>query len=373
MDTAARAQRFLALASLAARIYGGYKAITFRERYLGLRKADAIRSKHHAWCARRIYRAAVGLQGLLIKFGQIVGSRPDLVPEEYIVILSRLQDQVPSHPYTTIQRILRQEIGRPVAEVFAEFERERIASASLTQVHRARLHDGRLVAVKVQYPGIRAIVDADLHNLAFLLRALNRLETDLNFMPLIEELGQNVPLELDFINEGHNAEAIGHNFEGDDDILVPKIIWEYTSRRVLTMEFLDGIKITEVGAMQAAGIDVQAVAQLITETYGRQVFHHGLFHADPHPGNLFVIPGPRLIFLDFGLCRRMDDDFRLGYARLPDRSSPNEVGEMVEAFRALGFRSRSDDDPTPFLAWVRPSYKLLSPAVPTRTPNWWRR
>ncbi|MFQ6019254.1 MAG: ABC1 kinase family protein [Dehalococcoidia bacterium] len=349
MDSLERTQRFLAVGSLAAHIYLGYKAISFRQRYLGLGDAAARRSAHHTWCARRIYRLAVRLQGLLIKFGQILGSRPDLIPEEYIVVLSRLQDQVPPRPYPIMERVLASELGRPVAEMFPEFERRPIASASLAQVHRARLPDGRLVAVKVQYPDIEETVRLDLHNIGFLLRLLNRLESGLNFAPLIEELSQNVPLELDFINEAHNAEAIARNFDGRPEIIVPKIVWEHTTRRVLTMEYLDGIKITDVAVLAAAGIDAQAVAQLVTDAYCEQIFVHGMFHADPHPGNLFVLPGPRLVLLDFGLCRRLDEGFRRGYARLAGATLVNEGSAMVEAFRALGFRTRSDD-PAAFLA-----------------------
>lgn len=343
MDSFDRTDRFLAVASLAARIYLGYKAISLRQRYLGLRDAQARRARHHSWCALQIYRTAIRLQGLLIKFGQILGSRPDLLPEEYISVLSRLQDQVPPRPYADMERVLVRQLGRPVSDVFVELDREPIASASLAQVHRARLHDGRLVAVKIQYPGIEEIVRSDLHNIRFLLRALNRLESGLNFTPLIEELSDNIPTELDFIHEGRNAEAIARNFDGRHDIIVPRIVWEYTRRRVLVMELLEGIKITDVGAMRAAAIDVQAVAQLVTEAYCQQIFLHGLFHADPHPGNLFVTAGPKLIMLDFGLCRRLDGEARMGFACLAHALLTGEAQEMVQAFRALGFRTRSPD------------------------------
>ena len=362
MDSSDRAQRFLAVAWLAAGIYSGYKAIAFRQRYLGLDDGQALRSAHHTWCARQIYRTAVRLEGLFIKFGQILGSRPDLIPEEYIVVLSRLQDQVPPKPFPIMEGVLVAELGRPVEAIFAELERRPIASASLAQVHRGRLHDGRTVAVKIQYPGIEEIVRSDLGSIGFLLRVLNRLEGYLNFAPLIEELRQNVPLELDFINEGRNAEAIARNFDGRQEIVVPKIMWEYTTRRVLTMELLDGIKITDIAALREAGIDVQAVAQLVTDAYCEQIFLHGVFHADPHPGNLLVLPGPRLILLDFGLCRRLADQSRSGYARLTKAVLRHEGGEMVEAFRALGFRTHSQD-PASFLALGR---AFIDSAMPGR-------
>jgi len=343
-----RIQRFAAVGVLAARIYLGYKAISVRERYLGLRAAEVKRSAYHRRSAAQAYRLAVKLKGLMIKAGQIIASRADLVPEEYVLVLSRLLDEVPPKPYPVMERMLVEELKRPVNEVFAEFDRQPIAAASLAQVHKARLKDGRLVAVKIQYPGIWDIVQTDLRTLRFLLSLATRMERGLNFRPIQDELSDSIPKELDFINEGRNMEAIAANFAGRPNIIVPEVIWKHTTRRVLTMEFLDGIKITDVAAMEAAGIDVQAVAQLVIDTFCEQIFLHGIFHADPHPGNLFVQPGPRLVLLDFGQCRRLSDPFRLGFAHLAEAILNGNPGEIPAAFRALGFQTR-DADPAPLL------------------------
>ena len=355
MNAGERVRRFLAVSSLAARIYFGYKAITVRERRLNLPadEADSRRRAQHAWSAQEIYDLAVRQQGLLIKFGQIVGSRPDLIPDEYVSALSRLQDQVPARPFPVIERQVVRELRRPLHDVFSQFDREPIASASLAQVHRATLKDGRTVAVKVQYPGIWDIVRTDLDSIRFLLRILAVLERNLDFGPIIEEVSRNVPLELDFINEGHNAELIAANFGSRRDIIVPRIHWAYTTRRVLVMELLEGIKITDVDSLEGAGIDLQAVSQLVTDAYCEQLFLHGVFHADPHPGNLFVRPGPQLVMLDFGLCRKLDDQFRLGYAKLVNAMITGNAPEMVQAFRELGFRVKHANDPMPFLAMGR--------------------
>jgi len=351
MDSRERLRRFVAVSTLAGRIYLGYKAITVRQRRfnLGDEEAAAARRAHHAWSAHQIYDLAVRQQGLLIKFGQIVGSRPDLIPDEYVDALSRLQDQVPPRPFPVIERQVTRELGRPLADVFAAFETEPIAAASLAQVHRATLKDGRTVAVKVQYPGIWEVVQTDLDGIRFLLRILAALERNLDFGPIIQEVIRTVPQELDFINEGHNAELIAANFASRADIVVPLIYWEYTTRRVLVMEYLEGIKITDVDALQDAGIDLQAVSQLVTDAYCEQLFLHGMFHADPHPGNLFVRPGPQLAMLDFGLCRKLDDQFRLGYAKLVNAMITANATEMVQAFRDLGFRTKRAEDPTPYL------------------------
>jgi len=363
-----RLERFAAVSVLAARVYLGYKAIGVRERYLGLRDGEAKRSAHHRRCALQAYRLAVNLQGLMIKIGQIIASRADLIPEEYIVVLSRLLDEVPPKPYRVMERVLVQELKRPVEEVFAEFDREPIAAASLAQVHKARLKDGRLVAVKIQYPGVREIVQTDLRSIRFLLSLATRLERGLNFAPIMDELSESIPKELDFVNEGCNAEAIAANFAHRSDVIVPDIIWDYSTPRVLTMEFLDGIRIIDVAGMEAADIDVQAVAQLVIDVYCEQMFLHGIFHADPHPGNLFVQPGPNLVLLDFGQCRRVPDWFRLGFARLAEAVLGGHQSEVPDAFRALGFSTR-DGDPTPLLLLGKAFLGITAPGRPYVDPE----
>jgi predicted unusual protein kinase regulating ubiquinone biosynthesis (AarF/ABC1/UbiB family) len=371
MNTRDRIRRFLAVSSLAARVYMGYKAITLRERRLGLGadEAEVRRRAHHAWSAHQLYDLAIRQQGLLIKFGQILGSRPDLIPDEYVATLSRLQDQIPPRPFSIIKGEITRELGRPLKEVFTQFDRKPIAAASLAQVHKATLKDGRTVAVKVQYPGIREVIQTDLDSIRFLLRILAALERNLDLSPIVEEISRNVPLELDFINEGRNAELIADNFGPGSDIIIPSIHWEYTTRRVLVMEFLEGIKITDVDALRAAGIDLQAISRLVTGAYCEQLFLHGMFHADPHPGNLFVRPGPKLVMLDFGLCRKMDDEFRLGYAKLVNAMITSNAGEMVRAFHDLGFRVKRAGDPTTYLAMGRAFMESSAPGRAYADPD----
>ena len=345
IDSAPRSRvvRFLRTGSTLARVFLGYKVITLGERFRGHDWAEAKRLRHHARSAQRVYDTALALEGLLIKTGQFLGARPDVLPEEYVAVLSHLHDEVPPDPFPVIREVIEAELGCALEDVFAEFAEEPIAAASLAQVHRARLHDGRAAAVKVQYPGIRDIVQIDLANLGFFIGVLNRIDRSIDYSFVADELRANIPKELDFVNEGRNAERMAADFADDPDVLVPAIYWEHTTERVLTMEYMDGIKITDVEALREADIDTRAVARLLSKCYARQVLELGFFHADPHPGNLFVRPGPQLVFVDFGQAKELTADFRRSFAMFTKAILDSEDDTMGEALRSLGFRTKQDD------------------------------
>jgi ubiquinone biosynthesis protein len=191
----------------------------------------------------------------------------------------------------------------------------------------------------VQYPDIATLVDLDMRNVAFFVEWLARLEPRFDFRFVIKELRRYIPLELDFVYEAKNAEMVGKNFanRGDSDVLVPRIYWDYTTPRLLVMEFMDGIKVTDVEALQKAGINTRAVAQKLTDAYLQQILLDGLFHADPHPGNLLVQPGPRLVFLDFGLTKDLPPEFPAEMARLMTAIVLQDADAIVASFRRLGF------------------------------------
>jgi predicted unusual protein kinase regulating ubiquinone biosynthesis (AarF/ABC1/UbiB family) len=193
--------------------------------------------------------------------------------------------------------------------------------------------------VKVQYPDIAALVELDMHNVTFFVEWLARLEPRFDFRFVVKELRRYIPRELDFVHEGKNAELVGKNFadRGNGDVVVPRIYWEYTTPRLLVMEFMDGIKVTEVEALRRAGIDTRAVAQKLTEAYLQQILLDGLFHADPHPGNLLVQPGPRVVFLDFGLTKDLPPEFPAEMARLMTAIVMQDAEAIVASFRRLGF------------------------------------
>ncbi|HEY7269365.1 MAG TPA: AarF/UbiB family protein [Dehalococcoidia bacterium] len=339
-----RIGRFLVEGITLARVFLGYKRITLMQKLRGFAWAERQRHKHHAWGANLIYNAAITNQGLLIKTGQFLSSRPDVLPDEYVEVLSKLQDALPPEPFDVIRGVVERELGRPLEAVFASFDPEPIAAASLAQVHRAVLRDGRVVAVKVQYPNIERLVDADLKNIAIFVRVLNQLDKTADFRFIAEEMANMIPRELDFINEGRNAEAIAANFKGVEDVGVPAIYWEYSTRRVLTMEFIEGIKVTDVQALRAAGIDTGDVAKLIIVAFAEMMLHHGLFHADPHPGNLLVAPGPRLVMVDFGQVKQISPAFRVVFGQMTRALLQDNDAALGQTFRDIGFRMKQDTD-----------------------------
>src|SRR5216110_1399629 len=215
-------RRFSALAALVARIYGGYKLIQLSRGFAAARGEGARLARHHRRSAERAYRLATRLEGLPIKVCQFLGSRADILPAEYVEVLSQLQDRVPPRRLATFLPLLRRELGRPVEAAFAELDPAPLASASLAQVHRGRLRDGREVAVKMQYPDIERVVRVDLRSFAVLIGVLARLERD-------------------FVHEADNAERMAAHLSGRADILVPAIVRELSTRRVLVMEYALGV------------------------------------------------------------------------------------------------------------------------------------
>lgn len=333
-----RLWRFLTVMSLAVRIYVGYKSIQLWSRYVTNATADERYRRQDLRAARALYRTAVKLEGLLIKACQFIATRADILPDEWVETLSVLHDRVPARSFEMIRTQIESELGRPLEEIFPFFDQQPIASASLAQVHEARLRDGRRCAVKVQYPGIEARVDADLRNLMLVLRILAWLESDFDFRVVAREMLKYVPMELDFVNEGRNCERIGANFAARGDVLVPRVYWQFSSRRVLTMEFMEGVKIT---GLERTEIDRHQVAQTLVEVYCAQILRDGFFQADPHPGNILVQPGPKLVLLDFGLAKDFPPAFREGMVRLTLAILTSDQQGIVKAFAELGFITRN--------------------------------
>lgn len=239
-----------------------------------------------------------------IKVGQLFSTRADLFPTEFVEELSKLQDRVPAFDYTQVESIIQEELGKPIPELYRSFDPIPIAAASLGQVHRAQLHSGEEVVVKVQRPGLRRLFEIDLQILKGIARYFQKHPDwgrGRDWLGIYEECCRILWLEIDYLNEGRNADTFRRNFRGESWVKVPRIYWRYASPRVLTLQYLPGIKISHYEALEAAGLDRKLLAQLGARAYLRQLLNDGFFHADPHPGNIAVSADGSLIFYDFGM------------------------------------------------------------------------
>lgn len=256
----------------------------------------------------RMRRAIEALGPTFIKFGQILASRPDLLSPAWTEELQKLHSQVPPVPWEQIRGQLEQDLGGPATEIFAEFNTAPLASASIAQVYRARLHSGEDVIVKVVRPNLRKIIEADLRLMAHGARIVESEWPDMaRYQPReqMRHLADGLNGELDLLNEARNCEQLAQIFEGRDDIVFPRIHWEYCSERVLVQDFIHGIPPNDDAALAAAGIDKKLLAQKGTDAFLQMALIEGQFHADPHPGNMLAMSGNRIGFIDFGIIGRL--------------------------------------------------------------------
>jgi predicted unusual protein kinase regulating ubiquinone biosynthesis (AarF/ABC1/UbiB family) len=249
-----------------------------------------------------------------IKIGQALSTRPDLVPPIYLEELTKLQDQLPPFPNEIAYQFIREELGAPPEDVYAELSAQPIAAASLGQVYKGKLKTGEEVAVKVQRPDLRERITIDLYILrniaAWVQKKVKRVRSDL--VGILDELGDRIFEEMDYIHEGENAEKFFDLYGHIKDIYIPKIYWEYTNRRVLTMEWINGTKLTQTAEISAQGIDARYLIEVGVQCSLRQLLEHGFFHADPHPGNLLATPDGKLAYLDFGMMSEIKPPQRYG-------------------------------------------------------------
>lgn len=248
-----------------------------------------------------------------IKLGQILSTRPDLLPEPYRLELAKLQDAAPPVPSSVIADLISCELGDAPSEIFASFEPQPLASASLGQAHAATLPDGTDVVVKVRRPNVVETIEQDLEILRNLaVRASRRWEAaaDYDLPGIAEEFARTLRAELDYLQEARNAERFATNFAADEGIHVPRVFWDTTTSRVLTLERITGIKVSDLAGLDAAGIDRPALAVRAAQATAKMIFEDGFFHADPHPGNLFIEPGGRIGLIDFGMVGEVDPQRR---------------------------------------------------------------
>src|SRR5215510_7881766 len=271
-------------------LYQLFVFIYHRGWFLG--KKDESEEKHLQWQAEWISRRLLKLGPTFIKIGQAVSTRADLLPLAYVKELSKLQDSVPPFPHDEAMRIIERELGKPPSELFAEIDAQPVAAASLGQVYRARLHSGETVAVKIQRPRLEDVINFDLAVLRGIARFMSRfpkLVRGVDWEGTLNEFASTIFEEMDYVQEGHNAETFRDHFKGWREVYVPVIHWSHVSPRVLTMEFIDGTKVLDIQTLTERGINLLDVVKLIVRTYLKQFFEDGFFHADPHPGNLRVM------------------------------------------------------------------------------------
>lgn len=326
---------------------------------LGFRSySQRSRSRRLKSIAVRFRALATEMGGLMIKVGQFLSTRVDVLPEEITKELANLQDEVSPEKFVDIQQLAEAEIGGSLDNFFADFDRNPLAAASLGQVHKAHLHipeNGFTeVVVKVQRPNIEKIISTDLSALRTVGKWIKKyppIAKRANIPALLDEFAKITYEEIDYLAEGKNAETFAANFSNRPGVRVPKVVWSHTTRRVLTLEDVQAIKITDYDVISAAGISRSEVAQRLFETYLKQIFEDGFFHADPHPGNLFIEPIPTentegptetidnswtLNFVDFGMVGRVPQNVRAGLREMAMGVGTQNSSRLVKSYQMLG-------------------------------------
>lgn len=300
-------------------------------------------ARAHRKNAEDIFRLCAELRGGVLKVGQLISTRGDLLPPEYVEVLAQLQDRAPALPEELAIAALEAELGAPIGELFARFDPEPIAAASLAQVHAAELEDGRRVAVKLMLPGIEDVVRADLAALSHLAGALAAdVFPGIGVSRIAAELAAAIDSELDYTREAAQLERFAEIAAGDDRWRVPAVIAERSARRVLTMERIDGASLgAHLGS--ADSDEVERLIGLLVELTAAQFLRHGVVHGDPHPGNFLVEASGRLAVLDFGCVLELDGAERDAYRRLMIAVLARDRDAMLAALESAGFRAGSDD------------------------------
>ncbi len=289
--------------------------------------------------AERLPLVLAELGPTFIKLGQVLSTRPDLLPPNYLAQMERLQDQVPPVAYEKIKQVIETNLNRPLEEIFAAISETPIAAASIGQVHKATLLSGEQVVIKVQRPGVKRIVEVDLEILADLAEFLEAHTEWGKFYHLEQlqmEFARSIREELDYMIEARNCNRIQKNFQEVNEVKIPQIYWDYSSSNVLVIEYLEGIKISNSTALETAGIDRQKIGKRVTDAFLKQLLIDGFFHADLHPGNIMIAPTEQIIFLDFGMMGRLDEWMRDQLGSLTVCIIRRDIDGVLRIFASMG-------------------------------------
>jgi ubiquinone biosynthesis protein len=280
-----------------------------------------------------------------VKFGQLLSTRPDIVPPDIIAELRSLQDDVRPFPYADVERTIREELGQPVERLFTEFDVEPLAAASIGQVHRATLPNGRRVVVKVQRPNAPRQIEADLSLMYQAARLAKERIRALDFIDaneIVDEFGRSIRQELDYRLEARNADAFHKDFAGHPHVSVPRVYWTYTRSRVLTLEYLDGVQLADLDVEHWSLDQRRRLAYLITESWMTMIFRNGFFHGDPHPANILILSPDRIGLVDFGLTGKLTDDDMTKLTRLFIDAAAENIDQLPKRLSDLGVRYPKD-------------------------------
>lgn len=331
----------------------------------GIKVARKKMSVRHRKRAIQLRTTAIELGGLLIKLGQFFSARADVMPEEYLQELAKLQDSVPPVDFEAIKKVIEDSFGQPLDDVFPVFEKEPEAAASLAQVHYATLTNGEEVAVKVQRPYIEELCDVDLATFSFLMEGVERFTSwgkRVDVPGLVNEFKRTLGDELDFLREASYAQRFRANFEGNKDIVIPATYPEYTNERVVTLEKINGIKISDYQSLEKSGFNRTEIAKKVTNSYLQQFLIDGFFHADPHPGNLFVLPDSRVAYVDFGMAGEITPEMRGYLKEAVIAVAGRDIHALIAALQSLGF-IRKGVNIAPIrkaLFWIFDNYQSLN-------------
>jgi predicted unusual protein kinase regulating ubiquinone biosynthesis (AarF/ABC1/UbiB family) len=341
--------RSLVMACVSADIVLAYSTLRERSKWLPPLVKPWDWDRQHERSANRVQETAASLGGALLKGCQFASTRPDILPAAYIRRLVTLQDRMPPRSWAEIEKAIAGELHQRPENIFADIEREPVAAASIAQVHRARLKDGRAVAVKVQYWDVGTLVAADLTVLERIVKVVARLAPSIDLRPILHYLKETLPLELDFRREAESMARLRAAFAHRSDVVIPASFPELSTKRLLVMEYIEGIKITDREALERAGISPHDVARLLNYLYADQMLHLGILHADPHPGNLLVQPGPRLVLLDHGLTVSLAPSLVTSLNKLVQALTRGDFAGVYEALNEAGLRLDGEVDITTLL------------------------